>query len=86
MSSLAVNSFTASGVVVKEELDEKPSLLPPVEAGAGDKEAKTASLDTLLQAGEADTGQLGHFVSVNQGFQVRKRRYFVGTDFHQLTL
>ena len=74
---MAVNSFTASGVVVKEELDEKPSLLPPVEAGAGDKEAKTASLDTLLQAGEADTGQLGHFVSVNQGFQVSKRRYFV---------
>ena len=78
-NGLEVNSFTASGVVVKEELDEKPSFLselsPVTPAPTGsDKTNKTDFVNLLQDTGSTGTStnnnQLGHFVSVNPGFQV----------------
>jgi len=77
-NGLEVNSFTASGVVVKEELDEKPSFLselsPVTPAPTGsDKTNKTDFVNLLQDTGSTGTStnnnQLGHFVSVNPGFQ-----------------
>lgn len=73
-NGLAVNSFTASGVVVKEELEEKPSFLNDL---VDDKTMKN-DYTNLLQETTTQTSsnvnnnnQLGHFVSVNPGFQIK---------------
>ena len=82
-NGLAVNSFTASGVVVKEELEEKPSFLSDL---VDDKNLKS-DFGTLLQETNSQTNsnnnnnnnnnnQLGHFVSVNPGFQVIHLNFF----------
>lgn len=71
-NGLAVNSFTASGVVVKEEMEEKPNFLNDL---VDDKSLKN-DYSSLLQETPAQTNssnnnnQLGHFVNVNPGFQV----------------
>ena len=78
---MEVNSFTASGVVVKEELDEKPNFLSelspvtPAPTAAGDKTNKTDFVNLLSETAgtggnSGNNNQLGHFVSVNPGFQV----------------
>ena len=76
---MEVNSFTASGVVVKEELDEKPNFLselsPVAPAPGSDKTNKTDFVNLLSETEGAggnsgNNNQLGHFVSVNPGFQV----------------
>ena len=71
-NSLEVNRFTASGVVVKEELDEKPDM------GSGDKTKKTDN--PLQQAADSgpnaqSTNQFGHFVAVNSDFQVEQHLF-----------
>ena len=67
-NGLAVNSFTASGVVVKQEMEEKPSFLSDI---VDDKGTKT-DFDSVLPDAPNDN-QLGHFVSVtpSQGFQIK---------------
>ena len=61
---LPVNSLTASGVVVKEELEEKPLLHESFSLGAG-----------VLASGpgtnQANNNQLGHFVSVDPSYQIK---------------
>ena len=67
-SGLAVNSFTASGVVVKEEMEEKPGFLTEV------VEDKTGAKTDFTSSSSSSSGdQLGHFVSVTpqQGFQIK---------------
>lgn len=67
-NGLAVNSFTASGVVVKQEMEEKPSFLSEI---VDDKGTKTDFGSVLPDASNGN--QLGHFVSVtpSQGFQIK---------------
>lgn len=72
-NGLAVNSFTASGVVVKEELEEKPSFLNDLVDDKTMKNDYTNLLqETTTQSSSNvnNNNQLGHFVSVNPGFQV----------------
>ena len=72
-NGLAVNSFTASGVVVKEELEEKPNFLNDL---VDDKTLKNDYSNLLQESANQpstnvnNNNQLGHFVSVNPGFQV----------------
>ena len=80
-NGLAVNSFTASGVVVKEEMEEKPSFLSDL---VDDKNLKS-DFGNLLQEPSSqansnnnnnnNNNQLGHFVSVNPGFQVIQLKF-----------
>ena len=67
-NGLAVNSFTASGVVVKQEMEEKPSFLSDI---VDDKATRTDFGSVLPDA--PNSNQLGHFVSVtpSQGFQIK---------------
>ena len=76
-NGLAVNSFTASGVVVKEELEEKPSFLTDL---VDDKNLKSDYGNLLSEpssqaSSNNNNNQLGHFVSVNPGFQVMNLSY-----------
>ena len=76
-NGLAVNSFTASGVVVKEEMEEKPSFLNDL---VDDKNLKndytsllqepTTQANNNVNNNNNNNSQLGHFVNVNPGFQV----------------
>ena len=66
---LVVNSLTASGVEVKQEPEEKPSLS---EQQAELKHKASISLGGIntLSSNSVNNNQLGHFVSVNPGYQV----------------
>ena len=61
---LPVNSLTASGVIVKEELEEKPQLHESFSLGEGVMASGVAT-------NQANNNQLGHFVSVNPGYQIK---------------
>ena len=77
-NGLAVNSFTASGVVVKEELEEKPSFLSDLvddknlkaDFGSLLSEPSSQQVNPTTTTNNNNNNQLGHFVSVNPGFQV----------------
>ena len=80
-NGLAVNSFTASGVVVKEEMDEKPNFLSELTPHPPSSNTLTLSdktnnnktdFSSILPDTpvESNNNQLEHFVSVNPGFQV----------------
>jgi hypothetical protein len=71
---LAVNSLTASGVTVKQEPEEKPS----VEEGEMKRSLLRTSINALgggtvntLSSNSVNNNQLGHFVAVNSGYQVK---------------
>jgi hypothetical protein len=80
-NGLVVNSFTASGVVVKEEPDEKPNFLTEfVEKQNFNLDGKNLQLGdnkssyNMIANGttnQANNNQLGHFVSVNPGYQIK---------------
>ena len=65
--TLAVNSLTASGVIVKEEMDEKPQVHESFSLGDG----VLASGVTGPGTNQANNNQLGHFVSVEAGYQIK---------------
>ena len=65
--ALAVNSLTASGVIVKEEMDEKPQVHESFSLGDG----VMASGVTGPGTNQANNNQLGHFVSVEAGYQIK---------------
>ena len=80
-NGLVVNSFTASGVVVKEEPDEKPNFLNDFvdkqnfnldgkNLQLGDNKSSYNMLANGTSTNQANNNQLGHFVSVNPGYQV----------------
>jgi hypothetical protein len=67
--ALAVNSLTASGVVVKEELEEKHEVKVHETFSLG--EGVLASGVTGPSTNQANNNQLGHFVSVETGYQIK---------------
>ena len=83
---LVVNSLTASGVEVKQEPEEKPALQ--------DDQLEQADLRTLLSktsfnltstintlsSNTVNNNQLGHFVSLNPGYQVYSTYNFKDID------
>jgi len=81
-NGLVVNSFTASGVVVKEEPDEKPNFLNDFvdkqnfnldgkNLQLGDNKSSYNMLANGTSTNQANNNQLGHFVSVNPGYQIK---------------
>lgn len=76
---LVVNSLTASGVEVKQEPEEKPSLNDDnshgyEEAGVRGATVRNAAgngIDGSLSSNHVNNNQLSHFVSVNPGYQVK---------------
>lgn len=72
---LAVNSLTASGVCVKQEPDEKPSMEEMKEIKR--TLIKTGGINGLgstvntMTTNTVNNNQLGHFVAVNSGYQVK---------------
>ena len=65
--ALAVNSLTASGVVVKEEMDEKPQVHESFSLGEG----VLASGVTGPGTNQANNNLTSHFVSVESGYQIK---------------
>lgn len=81
-NGLVVNSFTASGVVVKEEPDEKPNFLNDFvdkqnfnldgkNLQLGDNKSSYNMLANGTSTNQANNNQLGHFVAVNPGYQIK---------------
>jgi len=81
-NGLVVNSFTASGVVVKEEPDEKPNFLNDFvdkqnfnldgkPCQLGDNKTSYSMIANGTNTNQANNNQLGHFVSVNPGYQIK---------------
>ena len=72
---LVVNSLTASGVEVKQEPEEKP----PLSDQAADMRQvlNKASFNHSLSTNSINNNQLGHFVSVNPGYQVNIASFYL---------
>jgi len=81
-NGLVVNSFTASGVVVKEEPDEKPNFLNDFvdkqnfnldgkNLQLGDSKTSYSLLANGTTNNQNNNNQLGHFVAVNPGYQIK---------------
>ena len=75
---LVVNSLTASGVEVKQEPEEKPAMQEDRQFDHSDLRqilSKTSFSLTggvnALSSNSVNNNQLGHFVSVNPGYQVQ---------------
>ena len=67
---LVVNSLTASGVEVKQEPEEKPSMSEERQYDHTDLRQALKQANFNLSSNSVNNNQLSHFMSVNPGYQV----------------
>ena len=67
---LVVNSLTASGVEVKQEPEEKPSMSEERQYDHTDLRQALKQANFNLSSNSVNNNQLNHFMSVNPGYQV----------------
>ena len=67
---LVVNSLTASGVEVKQEPEEKPTMSEERQYDQSELRQALKQANFSLSSNSVNNNQLSHFVSVNPGYQV----------------